>query len=100
VVCATPSESYIEVGEKNDPQGHDRVGLIARVVGALAGVIAIPIKQSPTAKEYKISIRVPVCENHGKSKALTPLDIDYERYKITLPVHADFLQKRASHIQP
>ncbi|MGC4075384.1 MAG: hypothetical protein QM760_23365 [Nibricoccus sp.] len=99
VVCSIPSENYIVVGEKNEVGGNDRAGVMARLLGAFAGVFAIEINPRPAVKEYKISVRVPVCEAHAKSKALVPLHVDYDKYRITLPVHADFLKKRSERAQ-
>jgi hypothetical protein len=93
VVCAIPTRLSIEVGEKNESRGKDGVNRLSQILELIGGLIAIPTKPDPFVKEYKISVRLPVCENHKTSKVLTPLYVDYGSYRITIPVHPDFIKK-------
>jgi hypothetical protein len=88
-----PSKLYVRIGEKNDAGGNDGAGVVPRLLGTLGGLIAFRINPPPPVKEYKISVDLPVCENHRGSKTLRPLYIDYRRYRITVPVHQAFIER-------
>ena len=91
LICGHASQYRVKVGEKNDTRRHDGVGIMARLAGALGGLLAIPIKPAPHINEYKISVQLPVCERHRESQLLTPIHIDYGRYRMTLPAHPEFI---------
>jgi hypothetical protein len=93
LVCGHDCESYVVVGEKNEQATRDRTTIFSRILGLVGGVIAIPINPSPLKPEYKISIRIPVCERHKNSSVLSPIFVDYKRFRITLPAHLDFQEK-------
>jgi hypothetical protein len=93
VVCGSDCENYVLVGEKNEKETQDSTSIFSRVLGLIGGVIAIPINPPPPKSEYKISVRIPVCERHKDSTVLKPIFVDYERFRITLPAHVDFQKK-------
>jgi hypothetical protein len=93
VVCGNTSKYYVKVGEKNEAGGNDGVGVISRLLGAIGGLIAIRFNPEPHVKEYKISVKLPVCESHRESRMLKPISIDYRRYRIAIPAHRDFIQR-------
>jgi len=93
VVCANYTDYYLEIGEKNPQDDEDKGDIIARLWALIGGWISIDIKPKPFVKEYKISIRVPTCQIHRNSKALTPVHIDYDVHRITIPVHRIFFGK-------
>lgn len=66
---------------------------ISRIMGAVGGLVAIRIKPEPFVKEYKISVKLPVCESHKQSKTLKPIYIDYKKYRITIPVNREFMKQ-------
>jgi hypothetical protein len=91
VVCGMASQAVVEVGERNERRRDDAVSIVSQIVGALAGWMTIPFKPEPYHKEWKISVKLPVCERHKDSRALKPIHVDYGHYRITVPVHADFI---------
>ena len=93
VVCGKASKYHVKVGEKNEVKRMDRVGILSRILGALGGRVFIRIKPEPFIKEYKISVQLPVCESHSASKTLKPIYIDYKRYRMTIPVHREFVRQ-------
>ena len=94
VVCGRASQCYVEVGEKNEVGRNDGISILSRLVGALGGLISIKINPAePYIKEYKISVKLPVCEHHRESKTLKPIHVDYRRYRMTIPAHREFIQR-------
>ena len=93
VVCGHTAQSYVEVGEKNEVPKINAVGVLARLLGVLVGVFVIRIKPEPYVKEYKISVKLPVCGSHRQSRTLRPIYINYNRYRMTIPVHREFIQQ-------
>jgi len=93
VVCGDAAKSFVEVGEKNQGRGNDAVGILARIAAALGGLVAIRIKPEPYQKEWKISVKLPVCDRHRESKMLKPIYVDYDRYRIAIPTHQEFIRR-------
>lgn len=90
VLCARPAGRHVEVGEKNETKP-DAWFSLSRLLGALGGAIAVPLRPAPDAKVWKISVKLPVCESHAESRYLSPLHVDYARYRITVPAHRNFI---------
>jgi hypothetical protein len=93
LVCGEAGETYVIVGERNENKSKDKVYFISRLAAALGGLIAIKINPESEIKEYKISVRIPVCKSHIESRMLVPLHVDYSRFKITLPAHHRFVEE-------
>jgi len=93
IVCAQPAQSYVVVGEKNETGKNSPVHILSRLAGAVAGLISIRIGPEPYLKEYKISVNLPVCASHREAKSLKPLHVDYRRYRMTIPAHAEFIKR-------
>lgn len=93
VVCGAASKEHVEVGEKNAPQREDRVSIVSQLFAAIGGLISIPIKPEPYRKEWRISVKLPVCERHRDSRTLQPIYIDHHRHRITVPAHPEFIAR-------
>lgn len=93
LICGGPPAGRVVIGEKNEPIRNDRTTVFSNLLGALGGMLAIRIGPEPTVNEYKISVKVPVCERHRGSKLLKPIFVDYGKYRITLPAGEAFIQK-------
>jgi len=93
ILCGSSTISYTTVGERNESQEDDSVTVISRIMGALGGLISIEIGPRPVQREFKIAVQVPVCERHAHSKALTPIGVDYQRFRVTLPAHRKFVKR-------
>lgn len=93
LICGSDCEQYVLVGEKDEKETRDSTMVFSRILGLIGGVIAIPINPSPPKSEYKISIRIPVCERHKNSAVLKPIYVDYEGFRIALPAHREFQNK-------
>lgn len=93
VVCGMRSTFNVEVGELNSDDKLDKQGLVSRVLGALGGVIAIRLTPHAYKKKFKLSVDLPVCEQHGHAETLKPIYIDHSRHRITIAAHKDFIKQ-------
>lgn len=93
VVCARPANSEIEVGEQSQNEKPDWVERLSRFVGAAGGLLSIRIDSDPPhPKEFKISVKLPVCESHRTARSLQPIYVDRRSYRLTVPVHREFIK--------
>jgi hypothetical protein len=93
LLCGEDAESYVIVGEQDEPSQKDKVYFFSRIAAALSGLLAIPINRESERKKLKISVRIPVCRSHVASRLLKPLYVDYDRYRLTFPAHRMFIEK-------
>lgn len=93
VLCASSAGHFVEIGERHEPVRRDAWFSLSRLLGALGGLIAIENEPEPSARGFKIAVRLPVCDRHRQSRYLRPTHVDYERYRITVPAHRKFIEQ-------
>ncbi|MEP6671322.1 MAG: hypothetical protein ABJF10_19320 [Chthoniobacter sp.] len=93
VVCGKVAHEYVLVGEKNETRELDGVGVFARIMATLGGLMVFRIGPEPKVKEYRISVKLPVCMSHRESRTLKPTYVDYDSYRITIPANREFIRQ-------